>query len=78
MNEQEVIEAVLNDAIRFGAAIGSWHDSKISWHNMAAGSCIKAIKEMAAYEIKHKIKEIEEKRCHVCGQIKSVDNNPDN
>jgi len=66
--EEEAIEFVLGEAIRFGAAIGSWHNSKILWQQMAGAECIDIIRKKALFEIKSQIREIANDVCHKCGQ----------
>lgn len=76
MNPQHVIEKVLDDAIRFGCAIGSWHTSNTRWHQTAGSDCVRAVKEAAAREIQSKIAEIEHNLCHNCGQARREEPNP--
>ncbi len=66
------IKGIIEDAVRFGSAIGSWHDSKVPWHNHAGSDCIRAVKEHASREIDTLIKESENNYCHQCHQPKKV------
>ncbi len=76
--KQGAIEAVLEDSIRFGAAIGSWLDCDgfVRWHQRGGAGCVKAIKEAAALEIKSKLREIENNLCHGCGRQKENHESP--
>ena len=67
---KELIESVLKDAIAFGAAVGSWHESSIRWHQRAGGECINVIKSHAADYIISQQQDIRNKMCHVCGNKK--------
>lgn len=49
---EATIKGVLEDSIRFGAAIGSWAKSQVPWHQMAGERAIEAVRDCAFYVIK--------------------------
>ena len=72
MNQEkkDVLRRVISDAIRFGAAIGSWYDSKQIWHQCAGNDCCTAIEKYAISEIADEFRLIDEQRCRLCDQLK--------
>jgi dihydrodipicolinate synthase/N-acetylneuraminate lyase len=55
---------LLDDAIRFGCAIGSWVKSDVLWHRFGANGCIEVMAKRCAEEFEtlyHEWKEREQK-----------------
>ena len=70
---QERIRGVVEDAIRFGSAVGSWHTSRIRWHQRAGRECINAVRDAAVSEIEMIRSEKDNGYCHYChGKPKKV------
>lgn len=68
ITKDDVFNNVIDDCIRFGAAIGSWSEGKVRWHQQAGCECIVAIREAAIREIQSRINNIEADICHHCHQ----------
>jgi len=54
---KDEIKFVMEDMFRFGAAIGSWFDSKQLWHNQMANKCLQASLDSAAQEVISRIRQ---------------------
>ncbi len=68
--KQEWLSGIMMDATRFGAAIGSWMDTKQLWQNYAAHECLEIIQRAASEEALRRLNEIDNDLCFSCGQKK--------
>ena len=68
ITKEDVLSNVIDDAIRFGAAISSWVKSDIPWHKHAATECVRVIREAALREIKSKHESLDNNICPWCKQ----------
>ena len=56
-DKTEIISLYVDEAMRFGAAIGSWTKSNVPYHCRAANAAIEAARIHFAIEIKSRMKE---------------------
>lgn len=60
--QEQLTKGVLDDVFRFGAAIGSWHNSKDAWHQRACRRMIEIVYEEAYDELQWRIRQDKQQR----------------